>query len=157
MPGIVPTPGPLTQSQRVFIEETVLSTPADQLPAKVDAIAAIVQKNPSTVIAAITTAREKLQQHAEKYVDVHAEVAARALARGAKGDYAEARKAAEWALEHISATDGEGKTERVIERATAASTAPQIRIGISLGGMPNTTRELPPQTIDAKVITRDDA
>jgi hypothetical protein len=47
-----------------------------------------------------------------------------------------ARKGAEWAIEHISSRDADGKVERIVERVESESTTPRIQIGIALGGIP---------------------
>lgn len=54
----------------------------------------------------------------------------------ANGEVGEARKAAEWAMTNLSAKNGAGLVERIVDRVEAESTQPIIQIGIALGGLP---------------------
>jgi hypothetical protein len=57
--------------------------------------------------ARIAAAREALQKRAEQYVDIHTKAAKVAASKGNATP-------AQWALEHISEIDAEGKEQRII-------------------------------------------
>lgn len=130
--GILAKPGSLTSIEKSIIGHLVQDTPGDIPNTQVEATALALRRNPAIVRSEMTKARDKLVERAEWYVDKHAESLTKALEIGEVG---EARKAAEWAIEKISARDKDGKVERIIEGATIADTQPKIMIGINLGGL----------------------
>lgn len=83
----------------------------------------------------IKSARERLCEQAETYVDLHLQAAINAAAEGDA-------KPAQWALEHIQ----EGN-QRIVEREKVGPGTPSINIGFAIGGMPT-----PKQVVDATPI-----
>lgn len=128
-------PGVLTQSEKSIVAY-VAQLPESAITGElVESTAIVLRKNPDTIARSIVNARAKLAERADQYVDLHYRAATQALLTNEVG---EARKAAEWYLEHVSAKDSEGKVERVIDANTESSSAPIIKIGIALGGLPST-------------------
>lgn len=107
--------------------------PSALVPAQIHSTAIMLNRTPETIAKAIDEARARLADQALEYVDIHMSSTRNALA---DRDHDVARKAAEWALEHISAKDTDGKQHRIIDVAESSSTAPRIQIGIALGGLP---------------------
>lgn len=129
--------GRLSKVEKSIIAHLVQDTPGEVSRDQVQSTALMLRRNPRTVAQAIAEAREKLQEHASRYVEIHLEAAERALA---SGDHDVARKAAAWAMERISSRDESGKVERVIEPASQSERdVPRIQIGIALGGMPRSS------------------
>lgn len=135
------------KSEQTIIDHIAKQPEHQVTPAILESAAIIVHKSPETLARHVIAARQRLTEHAEKYVDLHMQSADAALANG---EYGEARKAAEWALEKISV----GSRRIVDAPSTAQSTAPVIRIGIALGGISNNSR--PADVIDADVEPTDE-
>lgn len=125
--------GSLTHRENFVIDAIVRESPGELLPAQIEATAIALNRRPATIADALEKARAKLQDQAEKYVDIHLQAVEDALA---DRDQDTARKGAEWYLEKISARDSSGKSTRIIEASSAESSAPSVRIGIALGGLP---------------------
>lgn len=124
----------VTQAEKLVVAELVADSPSN-IPNKVDIdnLAIALRRSPSTIQSIVSQARDRLVSNALAYVDLHKDAADKALAIG---DLGEARKAAEWAIEHISSRDADGKVESIVERIESESNAPRIQIGIALGGIP---------------------
>lgn len=126
--------GPLTPSEKFVIAEIVRDTPGDLDTQQLNATAIVLARSPQTIASHVIVAREKLQQNAARYVDIHMDSVEQALVQG---DVDVARKGSEWAMTNISAKDARGKAERIVDAPVAESTAPRIAIGINLGGLPS--------------------
>jgi hypothetical protein len=124
----------LSTSEKAIIETIVRDTPGEFVPAQIEATAIVLKRSPSAIARAVEDAKQRLQERASEYVDLHMDAAKKALEINEVG---EARKAAEWALEHISATDDQGKRVSIVESKASESNAPTIKIGIALGGLPH--------------------
>jgi hypothetical protein len=129
--GVVPQRGSLSQAEKSAIHHVAAS--GELVGAQIDALAIALRREPSTIAKHVMEAKERLQSRAGEYADIHLDSAKLAMQLGEVG---EARKAAEWALERISAKDASGNDVRVIDSAAQSSNAPVIKIGIALGGLP---------------------
>jgi hypothetical protein len=118
----------------MIIGEVVQAAPFNMPSDKQIAATAIaLNRNESTIKSIVVEARELLQSNALSYVQAHKDTVRAALA---SEQFDVARKGAEWAIEHISSRDADGKVERIVERVESESTTPRIQIGIALGGIP---------------------
>jgi hypothetical protein len=94
-------------------------------------------------LGTVQRAREALQAKAEMYVELHAKAAQKAAQRGNSNP-------AQWALEHISALDSDGKEIRVVSSGVdrqvieGGNRAPTINIGWigSPGGAKSSTERI---------------
>lgn len=128
--------GPLSQVEHVAVEALIASVrgdePEQELQTRGRALALALGRTPAAIRKAVVSARERLQESAGTYAELHLE-AARVAAR--EGD----AKPAEWALERITAPTEDGKgLERVVEPIKGAGqvqTMPVVNIGIGLGGI----------------------
>ena len=127
--------GKLTSAEIATVALVVKDAPLNTPDARaIDLTARLLQRDENTIRSAIQQARAKLQARATEYVDLHFESAKQALK---DGEPDVARKASEWAISNISATDSAGKSERIIEKPTSGSDMPVIQIGVALGGLPH--------------------
>lgn len=97
-----------------------------------ETIAIAMRRDPKTVTSWITAARERLQERAQRYVDVHALAMEGALK---DGDYAIAGKLA-W--EAATALTDAKDTGRIIEppaREQQTKSGITVQIGVQLGGV----------------------
>jgi hypothetical protein len=133
--------GNLTRAEKAIVAQVVQENPTPA-PAQVTALSTILQRKPQSIKNAIAAARERFQSYAMDYVESHHKTLA-------SSDPDVARKAAQWAIEHLSTRDKDGNMERIVEAAESADERPNISIGIQLGGMP--ARSSPQQAIDAEV------
>jgi hypothetical protein len=146
--------GRLTNLEKSLIESMVMNTPHELTRQQVDAAAMMLKRSRQAIKNHVAKAKEALQRNASRYVDLHLEAAETALANG---DTDTARKAAEFALKHISASDDDGTVALIDAPAAAAAPAgPSIRIGIALGGMRKQIDSgLPDNVVDAETIDSD--
>jgi hypothetical protein len=134
MANAVPKRGSLSNPEISIIEHAVIANGKHELVgAQIDGLALALNREPTTIAKHVQFAKERLQSRAGEYADLHIASANLAMQLGEVG---EARKAAEWALERISAKDASGNDVRVIDSAAQSSNAPVIKIGIALGGLP---------------------
>ena len=124
-----------TATDRATVTGVATQIPVDlATPQKlIDSTAIVLNRDPRVVASWIAEARQELQRNARLYVDSHVQSVVGALA---DKDYDVARKGAEWAIEHISARDSDGRVERIVEVQDASAALPTIQIGIALGGLP---------------------
>ena len=132
--GIVPRGGSLDASEKSSIAEILQG---EIVPAQIDALAIAMRREPGTIEKYVLAAKDKFLQNASKYADIHAEVATRALAEGSPKGLDVARKASEFAMVNTSTKDSAGKEIRIIDSPGVSSSAPVIKIGIALGGLPS--------------------
>lgn len=139
-----------------MIENMVINTIGELTPDQIKHAAAMLKRSKAAIKNHVSKAKEQLQRNATRYVDIHLEAAETALQNG---DTDTARKAAEFALKHITASDDEG-TVSIIDapQAAAAPTGPSIRIGIALGGMRKPEAlALPDNAVDAEYTADTDS
>jgi len=134
--------GILSAAEKAMVATVAQSDPH---PTQVTALAVAMQRKPSTIRKSIQQAREEFQASAMDYVRAHKKVLD-------SGDPDVARKAAQWAIEHMSHRDDKGNVERIVEASEGADDRPSIQIGINLGGVPRH-----PDAIDAEVEETDNA
>ena len=127
--------GPLAAQDQRVISELVKTQTHELSVEQISSAAMLLRRSPDQIAHAIMDAREKLQMNAGRYVEIHREVAERALIDGSDKALDVARKASEYAIQHISARDGKGKLERIVEAEQSAAEAPRVQIGIALGGI----------------------
>lgn len=85
--------------------------------------------------AIIRQAREHMQRRALLYVQQHDQVIEQALHNDDPKALETARRAAQWAIENVSAEEN-GRIERIVDKSEQAQSLPTIQIGFALGGMP---------------------
>lgn len=125
--------GPITQAEKLIVAELVQDAPLNLMSdEKISMTAELMRRSPDVIKSIVVQAREQLQSNALSYVASHRKSVEQALAAQ---DFDIARKGSEWAIEHISARDADGKVERIVEKVEAESTAPRVMIGIQLGGL----------------------
>jgi hypothetical protein len=125
--------GPLSRVESAIVAEIVENTPTKALSeVQTTALAIALDRKPSAIADVIKIARERLQENAGKYVDLHIDAAMQALATN---EVDVARKAAEWAIEKISARSEDGSRVSIVDTNVNESSGPKIMIGIALGGM----------------------
>jgi hypothetical protein len=121
--------GNMTNAEKAIVTKVVQNLPAAPTNPQVTALATILQRKPGSIRKTIAEARATFQQNAKEYVDIHM--------KSARSDDPDvARKAAQWAIEHMAHRDKAGNVERIVEAPDAEDSRPDIRIGINLGGMP---------------------
>lgn len=133
--NVLPKPGPLSTAEKSTISSVAVD--GELVQSQIDALAVVMRREPSTVAKYVESAREIFQKNASKYADIHLAAAEKAIALGDSKALDVARKAAEFGMEKVSALDADGKTIRVVDASSSASTAPVIKIGIALGGLPS--------------------
>ena len=144
--GIVPIGGRLDASELSTIDSIAASS--DVSPEQIDALAIALKRNPATIAKYVQAAKDKFNQNASRYADIHMRVAEKALALDDPKALETARKASEFAMQNNSAVDADGKQIRVIDSAQQSSNAPVIKIGIALGGLPAATHVTDATRID---------
>jgi len=127
--------GKLSERDHHIISELVQTQPHELSLEQIASTATLLRRSPDQVAHAIVEARERLQMNAGRYVEIHREVAEAALKDGSDKALDVARKASEYAIQHLSARDGKGKLERIVEAEQQMSDAPRVQIGIALGGI----------------------
>jgi len=135
--------GSLTKTEKAVVA-AVSQQDTPLVPAQVTALATVLQRKPATIRKSIQQAREEFQSAAMDYVKAHKAVLT-------AGDPDVARKAAQWAIEHLSHRDKDGNVERVVEAVDSADERPQIQIGIQLGGIPRGSQP----SVDAELVEED--
>jgi|SRR5579862_853335 len=109
-------------------------------PKQIEGLATALNRSEETIKSVMARARETFQRNAKEYVDIHM--------KSARSDDPDvARKAAQWAIEHMSSRDKDGNVERIIEPSATNESAPNIHIGIALGGLPARL----PSTVDGEI------
>jgi hypothetical protein len=127
--------GHLTNAELALIDAAAANLPVATDAAQVgEGLALAMNRRAETITEYIITARERFQSRDGRYADIHIEATEAALV---KGDLAEARQGAQWALEKLAAKNSKGQTERIIEPANVAigdgsGGAPIIQIGFAI-------------------------
>jgi hypothetical protein len=130
--------GSLATSEKSAI--TNIIERSQMVPAQIEALAIVMGREPSTIARAVQDAKDRLAESAGEYLDAHKQSVSKALSSNDPKALETARKGAEWALERISAKDSAGKDIRIIDSAVPGSSAPVIKIGIALGGLPTNAK-----------------
>jgi hypothetical protein len=133
---VLPKPGALSSTEKSIIDSIVASN-NEIVPSQIDATGIALRKDPATIARYVLAAKEKFAENASKYVDIHRQVMEKALASDNPKAWDTARKAGEFGMTNISAKDRDGKSIRIVDSVESSSSAPQIRIGIALGGLPS--------------------
>lgn len=119
--------GKPTKTEKAIVAAIALDAPRPVTPSQTMAIAKMFNRSPTAVKNMLAQARENFTNDALQYVDIHRAAAEGALATN---DFDTARKAAAWAIEHVSS---EGK--RIVEKADSGPSGVRIMVGVRLGGV----------------------
>lgn len=149
--------GPISAEEHTAVEALIKSVKGDEsdkdLQTRGRALAYALGRSPTAIRGAIIKARQRLQENAGKYAELHIKAAAIAAKEGDAGP-------SQWALERITAPTEDGKgVERIVQPLKSADETnrmPVVNIGLALGGIgPNASltprvvvKELP--AIDAE-------
>ena len=116
-----------TKTEKAIVAALALDAPRAITPSQTTAIARMFNRSEGAVKNMVAQARENFTNDALHYVDIHRAAAEGALATN---DFDTARKAAAWAIEHVSS---EGK--RIVEKAESGPSGVRIMLGVRLGGL----------------------
>ncbi len=119
--------GSPSKTEKAIVAAIALDTPGPVTPSQTTAIARMFNRSEGAVKSMLAQARENFTNDALHYVDIHRAAAEGALATN---DFDTARKAAAWAIEHVSS---EGK--RIVEKAESGPSGVRIMVGVRLGGV----------------------
>jgi hypothetical protein len=128
--------GPLSKEEKTVVEAMVMSVQEGESDADLQtrgrALGLALGRSPEAIRKAVINARQRLQERAVDYADIHFEAAKRAAVEGDA-------KPAEWALERITAPTENGKgVERIVQPLKSGdemSRLPTVNIGLNLGGI----------------------
>lgn len=128
--------GPLSNAEKAAVEalvQSVTSTETEQeLQTRGRALGLALGRSSAAIRNEVIRARQRLQERAVLYADIHFQAAQVAAT---KGD----AEPAQWALERITAPAENGKgVERVVQPLKSGeeqSRMPTVNIGLALGGM----------------------
>lgn len=137
--------GSLTPVEKTLIAQVVQDQPAEIRPGQITALAKALRRSPAAVKSVVEQARQDFSGAAQTYVDIHLEATQKSLS---SGDYETAAKAAQWAMTNIA---HEG--QRIVDKAETINHAPQILIGVKLGGLTTEPTMTALPVIDATVQT----
>lgn len=147
-------PGSLTQAEHAAVDALVMSSEPgeteEQFQERTKALSLALRKSTAAIKSAVPKARERLQERALSYADLHFEAAQIAAMKGDASP-------AQWALERIKDKDEKGKTQHIVAPVKSEDNGPRlptVNIGVMLGGIaPNASLAKPTftvETIDAE-------
>ena len=126
--------GITTPAEMALVSQFVKDQKDDITPKQIESLSELLKRRKNTVKHLIFRAREKFNDAAEEYVDIHLQATRKALK---KGDNEQAIKGSAWAIQNISA---EG--ERIIDKPTdEGSSGVKVLVGVKIGGATVTTIE----------------
>ena len=119
--------GSTTKAEKELVARVVLDQPREVSPRQIHGLAIALRRPKEVIRALVEEAKEHFVANASDYVRIHKQATDQALENG-ENDIA--AKAAQWAMEHLSA---EGV--RIVEPKADQAAGNRIQIGIKLGGI----------------------